>query len=187
MMPDFSVAIIGTGFAGIGMAARLKRAGVHDIVLLEHAEALGGTWPDNSYPGAACDDRQVSDPAVRTALTPGYRMGCKRVLLSNDFYPALTQPNVSLVTDRIAEIRDKSIVTRDGSEREVDTIIFGTGFHVTDFPIAQRIHDAEGMSPSTGPPGPARTPTLARRRPASRTCSCSPDRTPDWGTTPRSS
>jgi len=55
MMPDFSVAIIGTGFAGIGMAARLKRAGVHDIVLLERAEALGGTWRDNSYPGAACD------------------------------------------------------------------------------------------------------------------------------------
>jgi cation diffusion facilitator CzcD-associated flavoprotein CzcO len=55
MMPDFSVAIIGSGFAGIGMAARLKRAGIGDLVLLERGEALGGTWRDNSYPGAACD------------------------------------------------------------------------------------------------------------------------------------
>lgn len=55
MMPDFSVAIIGAGFGGIGMAARLKRAGIGDLVLLERSEALGGTWRDNSYPGAACD------------------------------------------------------------------------------------------------------------------------------------
>ncbi|MGA2827876.1 MAG: NAD(P)/FAD-dependent oxidoreductase [Streptosporangiaceae bacterium] len=359
-MPDFSVAIIGSGFAGIGMAARLKRAGIHDLVLLERGEALGGTWRDNSYPGAACDvpshlycfsfapnpgwsrsfspqpeirdylqrvaddervtghirfgrdvtaarwdadgslwhietqgpggetgsltsrflvsaagplsdplipaitglanfagtvfhsatwdhghdltgrrvavigtgasaiqfvpkiqpqvtqlhlfqrtppwiiprrvraitpaehwlfrhvpitqkaarasiywaresyalgfvkrpgimtsvqrialrhlNRQVSDPALRADLTPAYRMGCKRVLISNDFYPALTQPNVSVVTDGIAEIRDKSIVTRGGTEHEVDTIIFGTGFHVTDFPVAQRIYDASGRA-----------------------------------------
>jgi cation diffusion facilitator CzcD-associated flavoprotein CzcO len=356
MMPDFSVAIIGSGFGGIGMAARLKRAGVHDLVVLERDDALGGTWRDNSYPGAACDvpshlycfsfapnpnwsrsfspqpeicaylkrvaesrgvtghirfghevtaahwdpdgslwhldirggrqltarflvsaagpladpqvpdlpglenfagtvfhsatwdhqhdltgrkvavigtgasaiqfvpriqpraghldvyqrtppwiiprrdraitpaeqwlfrhvpltqkvarasiywaresyalgftkrpdimraaeriarrhlHRQVHDPELRAALTPSYRMGCKRILLSNDFYPALTQPNVSLVTDGIAEIRDKSVVTRDGTERETDTIIFGTGFHVTDFPVAQRIWNGAGVS-----------------------------------------
>jgi len=355
-MPDFSVAIIGSGFGGIGMAARLKRAGVHDLVVLERDESLGGTWRDNSYPGAACDvpshlycfsfapnpgwsrsfspqpeiraylnrvaaaegvtghirfghevtaarwdpdgrlwrvetrgrppltarflvsaagpladpmipdlpglenfagtvfhsatwdhqhdltgrkvavigtgasaiqfvpriqpqagrldlyqrtppwiiprrdraitppeqwlyrnlpltqklartgiywaresyalgftkrpallgaaekialrhlARQVPDPALRARLTPDYRMGCKRILLSNDFYPALTRPNVSLVTDTIAEIRDKSIVSRDGTERETDTIIFGTGFHVTDFPVAQRIWSAAGVS-----------------------------------------
>ncbi|HWG13308.1 MAG TPA: NAD(P)/FAD-dependent oxidoreductase [Streptosporangiaceae bacterium] len=355
-MPDFSVAIIGSGFGGIGMAARLKRAGVHDLVVLERDDALGGTWRDNSYPGAACDvpshlycfsfapnpdwsrsfspqpeiwaylnrvaaaegvtghirfghevtaarwdpggslwrldirggrqltarflvsaagpladplvpdlpglenfagtvfhsaawdhrhdltgrkvavigtgasaiqfvpriqpragrldvyqrtppwiiprrdraitpaeqwlfrhvpltqkaarasiylaresyalaftkrpdimraaeriaqrhlHRQVYDPELRARLTPAYRMGCKRILLSNDFYPALTQPNVSLVTDGIAEIRDKSVVTRDGTERETDTIIFGTGFHVTDFPVAQRIWNGAGVS-----------------------------------------
>ncbi len=356
MMPDFSVAIIGSGFGGIGMAARLKRAGVHDLVVLERDDALGGTWRDNSYPGAACDvpshlycfsfapnpgwsrsfspqpeiwaylnrvaaaegvtghirfghevtaarwdpagslwrleirggrsltarflvsaagpladplipdlpglenfagtvfhsatwdhhhdlagrkvavigtgasaiqfvpriqpragqldlyqrtppwiiprrdraitpaeqwlfrhlplaqkvaragiywgresyalgftkrpglmraaeriarrhlARQVPDPLLRARLTPSYRMGCKRILLSNDFYPALTQPNVSLVTDPIAEIRDKSVVSRDGTEREADTIIFGTGFHVTDFPVAQRIWNGAGRS-----------------------------------------
>src|SRR6201994_308547 len=352
MMPDFSVAIIGSGFGGIGMAARLKRAGVHDLVVLERDDALGGTWRDNSYPGAACDvpshlycfsfapnpgwsrsfspqpeiwsylnrvaaaegvtghirfghevtaarwdpdghlwhveirgrppltarflvsaagpltpdlpglenfagtvfhsatwdhhhdlagrkvavigtgasaiqfvpriqpqagrldlyqrtppwiiprrdraitgpehwlfrhvpltqkvarasiywaresyalgftkrpglmgaaerialrhlARQVPDPGLRQRLTPDYRMGCKRILLSNDFYPALTRPNVSLVTDGIAEIRDKSVVTADGIERETDTIIFGTGFHVADFPVAQRIWNGAGVS-----------------------------------------
>ncbi len=354
-MPDFTVAIIGTGFGGIGMAARLKRAGLHDLVLLERANDLGGTWRDNSYPGAACDvpshlycfsfapnrgwsrsfspqpeiweylrrvaaregvtgsirygqevtaahwdqaaslwrvetttgsltarflvsaagplsnpqvpalpgldrfagtvfhsaawdhehdltgrnvavvgtgasaiqfvpqiqpqaaslrvfqrtppwiiprrdraitplehwlfrnvpgtqrlartsiywaresyalgfvknpeimkkveglarhhmRRQVPDPALRAKLTPRYRLGCKRILISNDYYPAITQPNVSLITDGIAEIREKSIVTSDGTEHEVDTIIFGTGFHVSDFPIAQRLYDAGGAS-----------------------------------------
>src|SRR5215472_6988564 len=54
-MPDVTVAIIGSGFGGIGMAARLKRAGITDVVLLERGADLGGTWRDNSYPGAACD------------------------------------------------------------------------------------------------------------------------------------
>ncbi len=354
-MPDVTVAIIGSGFGGIGMAARLNRAGITDVVLLERAADLGGTWRDNSYPGAACDvpshlysfsfapnpgwtrsfspqaeiwdylrrvaadegvtgkirfgaevtaarwdqaarrwhvettsgtltarflvsaagplsdplipaipglgtftgtvfhsaawdhgydltgrnvavigtgasaiqfvpeiqplvsqltvfqrtppwilprhDRQISrperwlfrhapvtqriaragiywgreayafgfvknpdimlkaetlalrhlrrqvgDPDLRARLTPSYLMGCKRILLSNDYYPALTQPNVSLVTDGIKEIREKSVLASDGTSYDADTLIFGTGFHVTDFPVAQRIFDADGVS-----------------------------------------
>jgi len=353
--PDVTVAIIGTGFGGIGMAARLKRAGLHDLVLLERAGDLGGTWRDNSYPGAACDvpshlycfsfapnrgwsrsfspqpeiwaylrrvaadegvtghirygqevtaahwdqaaslwrietpagpltarflvsaagplsdphvpaipgldrfagtvfhsatwdhdhdltgrnvavigtgasaiqfvpriqpvaghvrvfqrtppwiiprmdrqitraehwlfrhvpgtqrmartgiywgreayalgfvknprilakvetlalghmRRQVSDPALRAKLTPHYRLGCKRILISNDYYPALTRPNVSLITGGITGIGEKSVRTADGAEHAADTIIFGTGFHVTDFPIGQRLFDAAGVS-----------------------------------------
>ncbi|WP_046470421.1 flavin-containing monooxygenase [Allosalinactinospora lopnorensis] len=90
--------------------------------------------------------RQVRDPRLRARLTPDYRAGCKRILLSNDYYPCLERPNVSVVTDGIAEVREKSVVTRDGTEREVDTLIFGTGFHVSDLPIADRIHDAGGVS-----------------------------------------
>jgi len=353
--PDVTVAIIGSGFSGIGMAARLRRAGIDDVVLLERAADLGGTWRDNSYPGAACDvpshlysfsfapnpgwtrsfspqpeiweylrrvaddegitgkirfreevtaahwdlsarvwriettssrltarflvsatgplsdplipgipgldtfagtvfhsatwdhdydltgrnvavigtgasaiqfvpqiqplvnqltlfqrtppwiiprydrqisrperwlfrhapvtqriaragiyagreayalgfvkdpdimrtaeglarhhlHRQVADPDLRARLTPSYRMGCKRILISNDYYPALTQPNVSLVTDSIKEIREKSVLTSDGTAYEADTLIFGTGFHVSDFPSAQRIFDSAGVS-----------------------------------------
>ncbi len=74
--------------------------------------------------------RQVADPALRAKLTPDYRLGCKRVLLMNTYYPALTRPNVELVTDPIAQVRAHSIVTAGGQEREVDAIVFGTGFDV---------------------------------------------------------
>ena len=90
--------------------------------------------------------RRVRDPELRRKLTPSYRMGCKRVLISNDYLPALTRPNVELVTDRIAEVRPRSIVTADGAEREIDTIIFGTGFHVTDMPAAERVRGADGRT-----------------------------------------
>lgn len=90
--------------------------------------------------------RQVGDPALRARLTPSYLMGCKRILISNDYYPALTQPNVCLVTGGIREIREKSVLASDGTAYDADTLIFGTGFHVSDFPIGQRIFGAEGVS-----------------------------------------
>jgi cation diffusion facilitator CzcD-associated flavoprotein CzcO len=91
-------------------------------------------------------ERQVPDPELRRRLTPDYEIGCKRILLSNDYLPSLTRPNVELVTDPIAEVRERSIVTRDGTEREIDTIICGTGFHVTDLPIAERIRIRDGRT-----------------------------------------
>jgi cation diffusion facilitator CzcD-associated flavoprotein CzcO len=89
---------------------------------------------------------QVSDPGLRSRVTPDYALGCKRVLLSDDWYPALQEPNTELVSDGIAEIRERSIVFADGSEREVDTIVFGTGFNPTDPPIARRIRRRDGDS-----------------------------------------
>ena len=99
--------------------------------------------------------RQVRDPALRRKLEPDFRLGCKRVLISNEFYPALTQPNVELVTEPIARITGRRIVLADGSERDVDTIILGTGFHVTDPPTAWLVRgrgggtlaEALGLSP----------------------------------------
>ncbi|RDI44960.1 flavin-containing monooxygenase [Nocardia mexicana] len=72
--------------------------------------------------------RQVRNPRLRATLTPDYVIGCKRAIFSDAYLPALDQPNVEVVTDGIAEVRPRSIVLRDGTEREVDTIIFGTGF-----------------------------------------------------------
>jgi cation diffusion facilitator CzcD-associated flavoprotein CzcO len=77
--------------------------------------------------------RQVKNPELRRALTPSYRMGCKRILMSNDFYPAMTRPNVHLVTDPIARIEPKGVRTRDGVLREVDVILYGTGFNVAEY------------------------------------------------------
>lgn len=75
---------------------------------------------------------QIKDPTLRAKLTPDYAMGCKRVLISNDFYPALARPNVTLQTSNVAEIRPHAILARDGTEYPADVIIYGTGFHTTD-------------------------------------------------------
>lgn len=89
-------------------------------------------------------NHQVKDPELREKLTPDYTIGCKRVLISNVYYPTFTRPNVDLITDGIQEIREHSIVTRDGVEREVDCIILGTGFvvdprlYMKDFPLTGR-------------------------------------------------
>jgi cation diffusion facilitator CzcD-associated flavoprotein CzcO len=77
-------------------------------------------------------NKAIADPELRRKLTPDYVMGCKRVLLANDYYPALTRPNVEVVTDGVAAVREHSIVDTAGVEHEVDAIIYGTGFHVTD-------------------------------------------------------
>ncbi len=88
--------------------------------------------------------RQVRDPGLRAKLTPTYAIGCKRVLVSDDFYPALDQPNVELVTDGIAELRARSVVGADGVEREIDALIFGTGFLTTDWPFSHRVRGRGG-------------------------------------------
>lgn len=77
--------------------------------------------------------RCVEDPELRQALTPEFRMGCKRVLFSDDYYPAVASETVELVTDEIERFSATGIVDATGREREHDAVIFGTGFHVTDF------------------------------------------------------
>lgn len=75
--------------------------------------------------------RQVPDPGLRAALTPDYRIGCKRILYSDDFYPALAAPATTLVTDAITEIRPDAVVTADGIRHEADVIVYATGFRVS--------------------------------------------------------
>jgi cation diffusion facilitator CzcD-associated flavoprotein CzcO len=83
--------------------------------------------------------RQVRDPALRSKLTPAYRMGCKRVLLSSNWYPALTKPNVEVVTDGVQEVTETGIVLDGGREIELDVLIFGTGFRTREFVAPMRI------------------------------------------------
>ena len=91
-------------------------------------------------------ERSVPDPVLRAKLTPSYTMGCKRVLISNGYLSTLTCPNVELVTAPIHEVRERSIVTADGIEHPVDAIIFGTGFQVTQMPMARFVWGREGRS-----------------------------------------
>jgi cation diffusion facilitator CzcD-associated flavoprotein CzcO len=88
--------------------------------------------------------QQVPDAALRDRLTPSYRLGCKRILGSNEWYPAICSPNVEIVTDGIREVTAGGIVDDKGIEHPADTIIFGTGFEVTDPPISHRVTGRDG-------------------------------------------
>jgi cation diffusion facilitator CzcD-associated flavoprotein CzcO len=91
-------------------------------------------------------ERQITDPELRRLASPSYTIGCKRILPSNRWYPALQQPNVELLTGGLREVRGSSIVTGDGAEREVDAIVFGTGFQATDVPVARVVHGRDGRT-----------------------------------------
>jgi cation diffusion facilitator CzcD-associated flavoprotein CzcO len=73
-------------------------------------------------------NRAISDPRLRQKVTPRDELGCKRVMLTDDWYPALAQDNVELVTERIAELTSRGVRTEDGTERPVDVLVFATGF-----------------------------------------------------------
>lgn len=77
--------------------------------------------------------KQVTDPALRSALTPDYPIGCKRVLFADDYYPALTQPHVHLSTVDIESLDWSGVRTVDGVLHEADVLVYGTGFRTTDF------------------------------------------------------
>lgn len=89
---------------------------------------------------------QVKDPELRAKLTPDYRMGCKRMLISNRYYPAIARDNVDLVTSGIEQVNAHSIRTRDGVEHDIDVLIICTGFHVTDSPTFELVHGRSGKS-----------------------------------------
>lgn len=90
--------------------------------------------------------RQVRDRDLRRRLTPRYEPGCKRLLLSNTFYPAVAASNTELVTEQIEAVTSKGMVTADGVEHELDVIVFATGFRVTDNPMVEHIKGRDGRS-----------------------------------------
>jgi cation diffusion facilitator CzcD-associated flavoprotein CzcO len=86
----------------------------------------------------------IKDPGLRAKLTPTFRLGCKRILRSNTYYPALAADNVDVTTDPILRVTGKAIVTSDGVEHPVDAIVVATGFWTTEPPIADRIAGRDG-------------------------------------------
>ncbi|MBB3036287.1 cation diffusion facilitator CzcD-associated flavoprotein CzcO [Hoyosella altamirensis] len=94
--------------------------------------------------GKAMLRAQVKDPELRQILTPDFTLGCKRLLLSNDFYPALEKPNVEVIPHALSEVGPSTVTGADGTTREVDVIIFGTGFDVSHPPIARHVRGSDG-------------------------------------------
>jgi len=90
--------------------------------------------------------RALSDPALVEKATPDYTVGCKRILPSNAWYPALARSNVELVTSGVSEIRPRSVVLSSGRELEVDALVFGTGFQVLDMPVGRMVRGRDGRT-----------------------------------------
>ncbi|MFB7894364.1 flavin-containing monooxygenase [Microbacterium sp. NPDC056044] len=91
-------------------------------------------------------EHQVADPALRAALTPDYAFGCKRVLLSDDFYPAVASDAVTLVPEALVEVDGSTLVASDGSRHEVDAVVFATGFASTRQPYAELVRGEGGAT-----------------------------------------
>lgn len=107
-----------------------------------------GTKAADSFRKTALDylAATVSDPVLRAKLTPDYPIGCKRVLVSDDYYQALVQPNVELVTEDVKTITETGVRTGDGAEHACDVLVFGTGFETTDFLAPLVIRGEGGLS-----------------------------------------
>lgn len=88
----------------------------------------------------------LQDPELIAKATPDYTVGCKRILPSNEWYPALARENVELVTDGVREVRPHSVILDSGRELEVDALIFGTGFEVIDMPVGRLVRDRDGRT-----------------------------------------
>ncbi|MGI8881238.1 MAG: flavin-containing monooxygenase [Jatrophihabitans sp.] len=135
-------------FRHVPGAQRLMRTGIYwgrELFVLGLAKNPKLTRPAARI-GRWHLDRQVEEPALRAKLRPRYTIGCKRILISNDWYPALQKPNVAVVTDAIDSVEPDAVLTSDGLRHEADVIVFATGFHVTDMPIAEHIRDDAGVS-----------------------------------------
>ncbi|MDR7187679.1 cation diffusion facilitator CzcD-associated flavoprotein CzcO [Microbacterium sp. BE35] len=91
-------------------------------------------------------EQQVADPALRAALTPDYAFGCKRVLLSDDFYPAVASDAVSLVTSALAAVDGSTLVASDGTRHDVDALVLATGFASTRQPYAELVSGEGGAT-----------------------------------------
>ena len=90
--------------------------------------------------------RSVPSASLRAALTPSYTLGCKRLLMSNTYYPALAQSNVAVHPTAVASFDGRTVVGADGTRVEADVVVLGTGFKILDLPVATRVYDGVGRS-----------------------------------------
>jgi cation diffusion facilitator CzcD-associated flavoprotein CzcO len=153
-------------FKRLPFLARLSRFKFYWSYERGHTKVIAGTKLNKEMEEAALAiiDKTITNPNLKKMVTPDYPLGCKRILLSNDWYPALSRDNVTVVADGIEKLTPTSMTTKDGVEYPVDVVIFCTGFKSTEFllPIeiigrgGERLHDvwkdgAEAYRGSTVP------------------------------------
>jgi cation diffusion facilitator CzcD-associated flavoprotein CzcO len=122
-------------FARFPALQRLDRTAIFAFQELAAAALTNHRWllPPFRAVGRRQINKAIDDPALRAKVTPSEEIGCKRIMLTDDWYPTLTKPNVELVADRIAAIAPKAIRTEDGAERVADALILATGFKTHGF------------------------------------------------------
>ena len=140
----------------------LERRALRRLPLLRKLYRTGIYWAHEAYvpaftiePKIAAPAKQaalanirkgIADPELRAKVTPHFEIGCKRILRSNTWYPALAADNTELVTDPIAKVTGNAVVTADGVERPVDVLVVATGFHTTDLPFAEHVTGTAGRT-----------------------------------------
>lgn len=134
-------------FASVPLSQKLLRAGLY----LRHEAMLVGFRNPSIMQLIETRVRRylehvVRDPDLRERLTPDFRMGCKRILVSSDYLQALTRPNVEVVPSAVRELVPEGLVDAEGRTHEVDTIVYATGFRVTDQPFAEHVHGRDGRT-----------------------------------------
>jgi cation diffusion facilitator CzcD-associated flavoprotein CzcO len=112
--------------------------------MIRHPRTVG--WLGRARSEAFMRWQLRRDPGLRRRVWPNYTFGCKRVLFSSDFLPALQRSNVELVTERIERMTHGGIVCADGSEYKIDCVIYGTGFRANDFMFPMEITGTDGQS-----------------------------------------
>jgi cation diffusion facilitator CzcD-associated flavoprotein CzcO len=135
-------------FERFPLVQRLDRA---SVFYFQELAALGLTsqpWLLRAFQKIAKRriDSAIADPELRRKVTPTDAMGCKRIMLTDDWYPTLTLPNVGLISDRIEAVTPSGIRTADGAERRYDAIVLATGFKTHGFVTPMEIAGAGGRT-----------------------------------------
>jgi len=145
--PDAPIpARVRSAFEAVPLTARMSREAVYWML---EARALGfAVHPRLMAPleqvGRRHIEKQIADPELRAKVTPDYTIGCKRILLSSDYYPALQRPNVDLITEKVTEITESAVITADGVEHPTDVIIYATGFKVVESVTGPNVTGRDG-------------------------------------------
>src|SRR5207302_8217794 len=91
-------------------------------------------------------NKAISDPELRRKVTPRDEIGCKRLMLTDEWYPTLTRPNVELITDAIARVTPTGVSTAGGEQREVDVLVLATGFQTHGFVAPMEVTGRHGRT-----------------------------------------
>jgi len=130
-------------FGSALVASRTRQYVYHEARVLPLTKGVGVKAVEKAW--QRYFTAEVPDEKLRAVLRPDYPIGCKRVLISNDWYPAMNRPNVEVIPAGLTEVKPEGFVAADGSERTVDTIIFGTGFATNDFLAPMTIIGRDGL------------------------------------------